>query len=83
MLLYGLSLVAILTSHWAAATPIANVTKDVVDYVIVGGGPAGFVVAEYLSRAPNVSVTLLEAGPDLDTKPDITSESVVTVKKKA
>jgi choline dehydrogenase len=32
-------------------------------YVIVGGGPAGFVVAEYLSRNPKVSVTLLEAGP--------------------
>lgn len=34
------------------------------DYAIVGGGPAGFVVTEYLSRDPKVNVILLEAGPD-------------------
>lgn len=34
-----------------------------VDYVVVGGGTAGFVVAEQLSRNPDVSVMLLEAGP--------------------
>ncbi|KAF2201579.1 putative glucose-methanol-choline oxidoreductase [Delitschia confertaspora ATCC 74209] len=34
------------------------------DYVIVGGGPAGFVLAEQLSRNPKTTVVLLEAGPD-------------------
>ena len=34
------------------------------DYVIVGGGPAGFVLAEQLSRNAKKSVILLEAGPD-------------------
>jgi choline dehydrogenase-like flavoprotein len=33
------------------------------DYVIVGGGSAGFVLAEQLSRNPSVSVVLLESGP--------------------
>jgi choline dehydrogenase len=44
-----------------------------VDYVIIGGGPAGFVLAEYLTRNPNIKVTLLEAGPDSSTDPLVTS----------
>ncbi|KAG8162646.1 hypothetical protein KVR01_007124 [Diaporthe batatas] len=37
------------------------------DYVIIGGGPAGFVVAEYLSRDSSKNVMLLEVGPDATT----------------
>ena len=48
----------------AVSSVAANKITGTANYVIVGGGPAGFVVAEQLSRNPRVNVTLLEAGPD-------------------
>lgn len=49
--------------------------KDDPDYLIVGGGPAGLVIAEELTRNPYVRVVLLEAGPDPSLDPAVTSMS--------
>ena len=42
------------------------------DYVIVGGGSAGCVLAARLTEEPNVSVALLEAG-DADKTQEIST----------
>ncbi|ERF73793.1 hypothetical protein EPUS_09287 [Endocarpon pusillum Z07020] len=58
----------------AAAAPRSssyNASGSQPDYVIIGGGPAGFVLAEELSQNPRTTVVLLEAGPDTAGEEDI------------
>lgn len=61
----------------AASTAAAQKLAGHVDYVVVGSGPAGFVLAEQLSRNPKVNVTLLEVGPDGSDDPVINSKAQI------
>lgn len=51
-------------------------TPSAADYVIVGGGTAGLVLANRLSEDPNVKVVVLETGPDRTTDPKIRDPAV-------
>lgn len=70
------SLLAVAAASSVAAQKLAGSA----DYVIVGGGPAGFVLAEQLSQNPRTHVVLLEAGPDGINSSLINSNSSVYCK---
>jgi choline dehydrogenase-like flavoprotein len=49
------------------------VTGVAFDYVIIGGGPAGLIVANRLTANPDITVAVIEAGASAYTNPNVTN----------
>lgn len=65
----GLALVAAALAAPAALPRAANEY----DFIVIGGGTSGLVVANRLSEDPNVSVAVIEAGGSVYDNPNVTS----------
>ncbi|KAL8640852.1 MAG: hypothetical protein Q9228_002272 [Teloschistes exilis] len=56
-----------------------SITEKSLDYIIVGGGTAGLVLANRLTADPDVSILVIEAGSDRLSDPKITTPGLLTL----
>jgi len=49
------------------------------DFIIVGGGTAGLIVANRLTELPDITVAVIEAGEEVFNNPNVTDPEKFTV----
>ena len=59
-----------------ALCSVEELTSQKYDFIVVGGGTAGLVVAARLTENPNISVAVLEAGEDRMKDPNVSTPSL-------
>ncbi|OJJ99629.1 hypothetical protein ASPACDRAFT_1888314 [Aspergillus aculeatus ATCC 16872] len=57
----------------ALASPIAHASQAEYDYIVIGGGTSGLVIANRLSENANVSVLVIEAGDSVLHNANVTA----------
>lgn len=62
--------------HWTVLASVTLARCQTFDYVIIGGGTSGLVIANRLSEDPDVTVAVIEAGPDVRNYPNVTQTDV-------
>ncbi|KAI1457784.1 GMC oxidoreductase [Annulohypoxylon moriforme] len=62
-----------LSLSFLARVTADNIASELWDAVIIGAGPAGFVLASRLSENPDFKVLLIENGPDTYTNATVTT----------
>jgi choline dehydrogenase-like flavoprotein len=60
---------------------LENIHNTEFDYVILGGGTAGLVIASRLSEDPGVSVAVIEAGDFERNNPNVTNTTTIGLGK--
>lgn len=59
-----------------ALVSVDELTSQKYDFIVVGGGTAGLVVAARLTEDPNITVAVLEAGEDRMNDKNVSTPSL-------
>lgn len=83
-MIFSMYMVALLLGSVAPGVDceITPTAKNNFDYVVVGGGTAGVVIASRLSEDPHITVAIIEAGDFEYDNPNVTNTNTLGIATK-